>query len=55
VVAGEDDFITGPVAGAEIVAGIPGSEMVTLPVGHFVFIEARDSFRDAVLPFLEKA
>lgn len=53
VVVGDDDFIAGPGGGAEILAAIPGSGMVTLAAGHFVFIEARDAFRDVVLRFLD--
>lgn len=56
VVVGEDDFITGPVAGAEIVAGIPKADLVTIKdAGHFVFVEQRQAFRDAVLRWLESS
>jgi pimeloyl-ACP methyl ester carboxylesterase len=55
VVVGESDFITGPVAAANITAGIPHAETLTLPCGHFVFVEQRDAFRDGVAKFLEKA
>lgn len=54
VVVGEHDLIAGPVCGADILAGISGAEVVTLPAGHFVFIECPDAFRDAALGFLEK-
>jgi proline-specific peptidase len=56
VVVGEDDFIAGPVAGAEIVAGIPSADLVTIKdAGHFVFVEQRQAFRDAVLRWLESS
>jgi proline-specific peptidase len=53
VIAGEDDFITGPPSAAEIGEGIAGSRTVLLPnTGHFVFVEAPEAFREAVLAFL---
>jgi len=53
VIAGADDFITGPPSAAEIGEGIAGSRTVLLPnTGHFVFVEAPEAFREAVLAFL---
>jgi len=53
VVAGERDFIAPPMAGDAIAAGIAEAELVVLPgVGHFVFVEAPEAFREAVLSFL---
>jgi pimeloyl-ACP methyl ester carboxylesterase len=53
VIAGELDFICGPVSAQEITDALPGADLAILPgVGHFVFVEARDSFRDAVEAFL---
>jgi proline-specific peptidase len=53
VVTGEDDFITGPVCARELAALVPGAELVVIPAaGHFVFVEARDRFRDEVERFL---
>ena len=53
VITGERDFITGPSCAAELAAGIPEAETVVLPrVGHMVFVEAPDAFRQAVLSFL---
>jgi pimeloyl-ACP methyl ester carboxylesterase len=53
VIAGEDDFITGPPSAAEIGEGIAGAQTVLLPnTGHFVFVEAPEAFREAVLAFL---
>jgi proline iminopeptidase len=53
VIAGEDDFITGPPSAAEIGEGIASARTVLLPnTGHFVFVEAPDVFRQAVLAFL---
>jgi proline iminopeptidase len=53
VITGEEDFITGPRSAAEIASEIPDAETVILPsVGHFIFVEGPDAFRDAVLSFL---
>jgi pimeloyl-ACP methyl ester carboxylesterase len=55
VITGEDDFITGPVCARDL-AAIPGQQTVILPdCGHFVFMEARDRFRDEVVKFLTPA
>jgi proline iminopeptidase len=52
VIAGSEDFITGPRA-AEDLAAIPGVETIVLDgVGHMIFVEARERFREAVLSFL---
>jgi pimeloyl-ACP methyl ester carboxylesterase len=52
VITGEDDFITGPVCAADF-ATIPGRRIVVLPdCGHFIFVEARDRFREEVSDFL---
>jgi pimeloyl-ACP methyl ester carboxylesterase len=52
VISGEDDFITGPICAADF-ASIPGQTTVLLPdCGHFVFVEARDRFRDETTAFL---
>jgi proline iminopeptidase len=56
VITGEQDFITGPACAAELTAGIPTPETVVLPgVGHMLFVEAREQFREAVLSFLSGA
>lgn len=53
VITGEDDFITGPFGTDEIAAAIPGSEPVILPdTGHFIFVEARERFREEVARWL---
>ncbi len=53
VITGEQDFITGPVCAGEIADEIAGSELVVIPeTGHFIFVEARDRFRDEVASFL---
>lgn len=53
VITGAEDFITGPVAAKELLAGIPEPELVVLPdAGHLIFIEAPEAFREAVLSFL---
>ncbi len=55
VITGEDDFITGPVCAADL-AAIPDQRTVILPrCGHFIFVEARNSFRDEVTRFLAPA
>lgn len=52
VIAGSEDFITGPRA-AEDFAAIPGAQSVILDgAGHMIFVEAPDQFREAVLSFL---
>jgi pimeloyl-ACP methyl ester carboxylesterase len=52
VIAGQDDFITGPACAADF-AVIEDVRTVILPgCGHFIFVEARDRFRDEVTAFL---
>jgi proline iminopeptidase len=52
VITGEEDFIAGPVCAADF-ATIPNATTVILPgSGHFIFVEARDRFRDEVTGFL---
>jgi pimeloyl-ACP methyl ester carboxylesterase len=52
VITGEDDFITGPVCAADF-AAVPGRRTLVLPdCGHFIFVEARDRFREEVTAFL---
>jgi proline-specific peptidase len=53
VVTGEKDFITGPVCATEIAAGIEGARLEILPgLGHLIFVEGPQAFREAVLAFL---
>jgi pimeloyl-ACP methyl ester carboxylesterase len=53
VITGELDFITGPVCADELADGIPSATKVVLPgVGHFVFVEARERFREEVARWL---
>lgn len=53
VTTGEEDFITGPLSAAELSNGIAGAETVLIPgCGHFIFVEAREAFRDLALAFL---
>jgi proline-specific peptidase len=55
VIAGEDDFITGPVCAREIAEGIEDAELVLLgDCGHFVFVEQRERFAAAVGDFLAR-
>jgi pimeloyl-ACP methyl ester carboxylesterase len=52
VITGAEDFITGPICAADF-AVIPDQRTVVLPgCGHFIFVEARDRFRDEVTRFL---
>ena len=56
VIAGEDDFITGPVSAREIAAAVAGSELVLIPdCGHFVFVEQPERFAEATTAFLAAA
>jgi proline iminopeptidase len=53
VIAGEEDFISGPACAAELTEGIPEPETVLLPgTGHMIFVEAPEEFRRAILSFL---
>jgi proline-specific peptidase len=53
VVTGEHDFVAAPVSAEEIAAAVPDAEVEILAgSGHFVFLEVRDAFRDAVWRFL---
>jgi pimeloyl-ACP methyl ester carboxylesterase len=55
VVAGEEDFICGPVAARDIAAAVDGAELVVLPdTGHFLFVEAREQVHDAIAEFLSR-
>ena len=55
VITGEHDFITGPLCATEIADGIAGAEKVVVPdAGHFVFVEARERFREEVERFLSR-
>jgi len=53
VVTGEEDFITGPVCANELEHGLRDVRKVVIPgAGHFIFVEAPEEFRAAVLEFL---
>jgi pimeloyl-ACP methyl ester carboxylesterase len=53
VITGEKDFITGPSCAVELDRGLREAETVILPgIGHLIFVEAREAFREAVLSFL---
>ena len=53
VIAGEQDFITGPVCAHELAACIPNAETAILPdVGHLIFVEAPARVREEVRRFL---
>jgi proline-specific peptidase len=52
-ITGAEDFTTGPVCAAELSERVAGAEQVVIPeVGHFVFVEARDRFREEVTRWL---
>jgi proline iminopeptidase len=53
VITGADDFITGPLPASEIEQGLAEVSKVIVPgCGHFIFIEAPEPFREAVVSFL---
>jgi pimeloyl-ACP methyl ester carboxylesterase len=53
VVTGEFDFAAAPASAEEIARGIDGSRLEIIPgIGHFVFMEAPERFRQAVWSFL---
>jgi pimeloyl-ACP methyl ester carboxylesterase len=53
VVAGDEDFICGPICAREICAGIPGARMVIVgDAGHMLFVEQPQNFHDEVADFL---
>jgi proline iminopeptidase len=53
VIAGAEDFITGPPSASEIELGLADVSKVIIPnCGHFVFVEAREAFAEAVATFL---
>lgn len=53
VIAGDDDFITGPPSAAEIEQGVANVSKVIIPAcGHFLFVEAPAAFGEAVVSFL---
>lgn len=53
VIAGEADFITGPVCAGELAAGILNARAVLVPgAGHFPIVEAPERLRAEVLAFL---
>jgi len=54
VIAGEDDFICGPLCADEIAAGIKGSRKVIVgDSGHMIFVEQPEIFETEVAEFLE--
>ena len=53
VLAGEEDFIAGPVCATDIASALPGAELVVIPeVGHFLFHEAPDRMRAEIFRFV---
>jgi proline iminopeptidase len=53
VLAGDRDFVAPPMAARVIGDAVPDAEVVVVPgAGHFVFVEAPETFREAVLSFL---
>lgn len=54
VIAGAHDPSTTPARGEEIVARIPGADMVVLDAAHISAIEAADAFAQAVREFIAR-
>jgi pimeloyl-ACP methyl ester carboxylesterase len=55
VIAGAEDFITGPVCVADLAAAVSHAEAVILAgTGHFTFVERPERFRASVLAFLDQ-
>lgn len=53
VITGKDDFITGPLCAEELASRIRQVRLIIVPdSGHFIFVEARDRFREEVSHFL---
>jgi pimeloyl-ACP methyl ester carboxylesterase len=53
VLAGDRDFIAPPTCARVIGDAITDAEVVVVPgAGHFVFVEAPETFREAALSFL---
>jgi pimeloyl-ACP methyl ester carboxylesterase len=52
VLAGDRDFVAPPAAGRAIAGAVADAELVVVPgAGHFIFVEAPEAFRGAVLSF----
>jgi proline iminopeptidase len=52
VIAGDRDFVAPPAAGRAIAEAVADAELVVVPgAGHFIFVEAPEAFREAVLSF----
>jgi proline iminopeptidase len=55
VIAGTEDFITGPTCAKELADLLPNAELVLLDgVGHMIFVEAADQVRAAIVGFLNR-
>lgn len=53
VIAGDDDFVTGPASAREVAGLVPGATLVILPeCGHMPWVEQRDAFVAEVGAFL---
>lgn len=56
LVAGEHDFICGPVHAAPVVDAVPSAELVVIPeTGHIPALEAPDDYRAAVVEWLQRS
>ena len=52
VLAGDRDFVAPPAAALAIAGAVADAELVVVPgAGHFIFVEAPEAFRGAVLSF----
>jgi pimeloyl-ACP methyl ester carboxylesterase len=55
VIAGTEDFITGPLCATEIAGLLPNAQLTLLDgVGHMIFVEAPEAVRAAVVAFLDE-
>ena len=55
VIAGDDDFVTGPTCAREVAALVPQAELVIVEeCGHMLWVERPDVFVDAVVRFLTR-
>lgn len=55
VIAGEDDFVTGPTCAREVASLVPGAELVIVPeCGHMLWVEQREAFAGTVTRFLDR-
>lgn len=55
LIAGEQDFICGPVHATPVMQAVASAELVVIPeVGHIPALEAPDAYRDAVVEWVRR-